>query len=240
MIMSLPEAMRVELPILQELEAVGGRDHVRYLYDRLVRYFPQWTPEAIEHQLELERRRWQSLIQRAGRQLADKGELRRDRTLWELTARGRRRLEAEAMPWGLPEPALEAPVRQRTHLELQRMLIDIGGMLGKHAEAEFEHYDVVWRDAPTSPRQSHVFEVQVAGSVDSALTRLKHAFDTQRSMPFLVVADERSAGFAARRLAGPFYELWSAVTVIGVGELEQLHRALSAQGGLLQKMIARG
>ena len=26
------------------------------------------------------------------------------------------------------------------------MLVEIGRMLGKHAEAEFQHYDVVWRD----------------------------------------------------------------------------------------------
>jgi len=39
--MAYPSAERVELPLLQELAATGGSEHVRFLYDRLVAYFPQ-------------------------------------------------------------------------------------------------------------------------------------------------------------------------------------------------------
>ena len=119
------------------------------------------------------------------------------------------------------------------------MLVEIGRMLGRQAEIEFEYYDVVWRDSPASPRLSHVFEVQVAGSVDSALTRLKHAYDAQRSRVFLIVADERSARFAGRRLTGSFHEIWDAITVIGIGELARLYESLNSQRELLEKIIAR-
>jgi hypothetical protein len=119
------------------------------------------------------------------------------------------------------------------------MLVEIGEMLGRYAEAEFEYYDVVWRDSPASPRLSHVFEVQVAGSVDSALTRLKHAYDSQRSRPFLVIADERAGRFAGRRLTGSFHEIWEAITVIGIGELQSLYESLRGQKELLEKIVAR-
>ena len=235
--MSFPEAARVELPILQELEATGGTDQLRYLYDRLVRYFPQIEASDLEVRTAAGRSRWHLLVQRAGRQLADKGELKRDNTRWQLTDRGRRRVTAESLQVAVEDRAGEPAPREVSHVEAQQMLVEIGQMLGRFAEAEFEHYDVVWRDGPSSPRLSHVFEVQVAGSVDSALTRLKHAYDTQRTRPFLVIADERSAQFADRRLTGSFHEIWEAVTVIGVGELKRLYESLKAQTPLLEKLI---
>jgi hypothetical protein len=235
--MPFPEAERVELPILQELEVTGGSDQLRYLYERLVQYFPQLTPDDLEQRTSANRSGWHRVVQRAGRQLADKGELRRERTRWTLTPKGRRRIEAEAMRPTTASISIEAP-RAISHKDAQAMLVEIGEMLGRYAEAEFEYYDVVWRDSPSSPRLSHVFEVQVAGSVDSALTRLKHAYDAQRSRPFLVIADERAGRFAGRRLTGSFHEIWEAITVIGIGELQSLYESLKAQKELLEKIVA--
>ena len=236
--MPFPEAARVELPILQELHATGGSDHLRYLYDRLVRYFPQLTPQDLALRTETGRSRWHRVVQRAGQQLAARGELRRENLRWELTPAGRRRVEAEAMQLS-PTPARADSVKRTlSHQEAQRMLVEIGAMLGRHAEAEFERYDVVWRDSPAAPRLSHVFEVQISGSVDSALTRLKHAYDAQRSRPILVIADERDTRFAKRRLTGSFHEIWEVVTVIGTGELERLYESLKVQAELLEKLMA--
>ncbi len=237
--MPFPEASRIELPILQELKATGGSDQLRYLYDRLVRYFPQLTPQEVGQRSEAGRSRWHRLVQRAGRQLSVKGELRRDRKRWELTPKGRRRVEAEAMQLELQASDLAPAGPALTHQEAQRMLVEIGRMLGRAAEAEFEHYDVVWRDSPAAPRLSHVFEVQIAGSVDSALTRLKHAYDTQRSRLFLVVAQERDAQLLGRRLKGSFHEIWGKITIIGAGELQRLYEALRAQAPLLSKLALR-
>jgi hypothetical protein len=236
--MAFPDSARVELPILQELEATGGSDQLRYLYDRLVRYFPQLNVEDLSQRTRANRSAWHGVVQRAGRQLEEQGELRRERALWTITPKGRRRIEAEAMRPTIAEAVPEAP-RAATHKEAQAMIVEIGQMLGRYAEAEFEYYDVVWRDAPSSPRLSHVFEVQIAGSVDSALTRLKHAYDAQRSRLFLVIADERSARFAGRRLTGSFHEIWSVITIIGIGELERLYESLKSQRELLDKIIAR-
>lgn len=234
--MPYPEAARVELPILQELDATGGSDRLRYLYDRLVRYFPQLTPEDIDQRNARGRLAWHSVVQRAGRQLIEKGELKREGHRWTITQKGRRRIEEEDLR---PAPTVvkrEAP-RAVSHKEAQEMLVEIGRMLGRHAQAEFDYYDVVWRDSVVSPRLSHVFEVQIAGSVDSALTRLKHAYDAQRSRLFLIIADERAANFAGRRLTGSFHEIWEEVTVIGVGELRRFYESLNAQKELLEKII---
>jgi hypothetical protein len=237
--MPFPETSRLELPILQELKATGGDDQLRYLYERLPRYFPQLTSQDLEDRAESGRSRWARAVQRAGRQLEEKGELRREKNHWKITARGLKRVEAEAMTLDAPAVAADSKEKTLTHKEAQAMLVEIGLMLGKHAESEFEHYDVVWRDAASSPRLSHVFEVQISGSVDSALTRLKHAYDTQRSRPFLVVAGERDRRFAGKRLTGSFHEIWEMITVIGVGELQRLYESLRTQEELLRKLVAR-
>jgi len=212
---------------------------LRYLYERLPRYFPQLTDQDLEERAESGRSRWARAVQRAGRQLEEKGELRREKNHWKITARGLRRVEDEAMTLDAPAAASERKEKTLTHKEAQAMLVEIGLMLGKHAEAEFEHYDVVWRDTASSPRLSHVFEVQISGSVDSALTRLKHAYDAQRSRPFLVIAGERDKRFAGKRLTGSFHEIWDIITVIGVGELERLYEALKTHKDMIGRLVGR-
>src|SRR5215813_9022 len=237
--MSFPETTRLEIPILQELKATGGGDQLRYLYDRLPRYFPQLTDSDLDERADNGRSRWFRAVQRAGRQLEEKGELRREKNLWKITAKGLKRVEAEEMQLDPRSGSVEHKEKALTHKEAQAMLVEIGLMLGKHAEAEFEHYDVVWRDSASSPRLSHVFEVQISGSVDSALTRLKHAYDAQRSRPFLVIAGERDTRFAGKRLTASFHEIWDIIAVIGVGELQRLYDALKSHQMLLEKIVAR-
>ena len=212
---------------------------MRYLYERLPRYFPQLTDQDLDERAENGRSRWSRAVQRAGRQLEEKGELRREKNHWKITPRGLKRVEAEAMTLDSPAGAVERKEKTLTHKEAQTMLVEIGLMLGKHAESEFDHYDVVWRDTASSPRLSHVFEVQISGSVDSALTRLKHAYDAQRSRPFLVIAGERDRRFAGKRLTGSFHEIWDIITVIGVGELQRLYEALKANEDLIEKLVER-
>ena len=224
---------------MQELQATGGADQLRYLYRRLPRYFPQLTSQDLDERAESGRSRWARAVQRAGRRLEEKGELRREKDQWKITARGLKRVEAEAMTPDAAAAPAERKEKTLTHREVQTMLVEIGRRLGKHAEAEFEYYDVVWRDSASSPRLSHVFEVQISGSVDSALTRLKHAYDAQRSRPFLVVAGERDRRFAGKRLSGSFHEIWDIITVIGVGELQRLYEALREHESLLEKLVAR-
>src|ERR1044071_1468811 len=131
--MPFPETSRLELPILQELKATGGADQLRYLYERLPRYSPQLAREDLEDRSESGRSRWARAVQRAGRQLEEKGEFRREKNQWKITARGLKRVEDEAMTLAAPAAA-ERKEKTLTHKEAQAMLVEIGLMLGKHAE----------------------------------------------------------------------------------------------------------
>ena len=242
--MAQPGVARLELPILQELAATGGADDVRFLYERLVAYFPQMND--ADSAPTRDDRRWRRHVQQAGRELDDKRLIERRRGLWTLTPQGRRVVAEEAPSFSFEvaaEPASHAAAEGLSHGDVQQMLIDIGRALGRYAEKEFEYYDVVWREADGSPRISHVFEVQRKGNVDAALAKLKRAYDTQRSKPFLVVASERDTNRANLQMSlartGPFHEIGSVTSVVSFEQLYRLHRALASVSDLLPGFIER-
>jgi hypothetical protein len=243
--MAYPSAERIELPLLQELVATGGVEHARFLYDRLVAYFPQLGREEVQAASNGHRRQWRRLVQAAARGLDDRREIERERGRWKITDRGRRRVSDEALQFTLsePPPVEEAANEGLSHTEVQQMLVEVARALGHAAEAEFDYYDVVWREAPDSPRISHVFEVQRKGNVDAALAKLKRAYDAQRSRPFLVVASERDTNRAERQLSlartGPFHEIGRVTTLLSFEQLRRLHRALTSVEDLLSQLFER-
>lgn len=239
--MAFPEAARLEGPILQELLALGGEERVKFLYWRLVAYFPQLAEPDLNVMTRRRENRWKELVHRAGARLVKKGELHRAAGLWRLTAKGRQRAEAERMLLELPSSVTALTRPTRSHREIQDMLVEIGQALGRYAEKECQRYDVVWKESPLAPRLSHVFEVQVKGKVESALARLKHAYDTQRSKPVLIIADERDHQRARQwlrpYLSGSFHEIGQVTTVWGVEDIERLHRALESIKEMLQELL---
>lgn len=243
--MTYPGVTRLELPILQELAATGGRDDVRYLYERLVAYFPQIDGAAHEARSNGELRVWKRHVQRAGRELADKRLIERQRGLWTITVQGRKRIADEAPSFSFaPEPATaQTGSAALSHTDVQQMLLDIGRVLGHHAESEFDYYDVVWRASETSPRLSHIFEVQRKGNVDAALAKLKRAYEAQRSKPFLIVASERDTNRANFQMnlarTGAFHEIGRVTKILSFEQLHRLHRALTSVEDLLAEFIER-
>ena len=123
------------------------------------------------------------------------------------------------------------------------MLVEVGRVLGYYAQAEFDYYDVVWREGAESPRLSHVFEVQRRGNVDAALAKLKRAYDAQRTRPFLVVASERDTNRAEMQMSlartGAFHEIGSVTTILSFEQLRRLHRALTSVEDILLLIFAR-
>jgi hypothetical protein len=243
--MAYPGAARIELPILQELAATGGVEDVRFLYQRLVPYFPQLTDAEVRAINNGRRSQWRRLVQRAGRALADKRLIERERGRWRITARGRQVAAEENQIFSLAadQGAAEARRSGFTHAEIQRMLVDIGRVLGYHAQVEFDHYDVVWRRSEASPRLSHVFEVQRRGNIDGALARLKRAYEAQRSKPFLIVASERDTNRARKHLSqarsGAFHEIGRVTTIFSFEQLNRLHHALTSVEELLAGIFER-
>lgn len=234
-----PHATRVELPILLELVATNGADDVRYLYARLVRYFPQL---ADEEDAAATSRPWRRLVQKAGRALGERRDIERDgRGRWLITPSGRRRAEAEESRFAVEEPAAPTNHGALGHAEVQQMLLDVGRILGYHAEREHDYYDVVWRASANSPRLSHVFEVQRRGNLDSALAKLKRAYELQRSKPVLVVAGEGDERRATRSIdpdrRGAFHEIGEATEIVSFEQLGRLHRALSGVSDTLAVLL---
>jgi hypothetical protein len=123
------------------------------------------------------------------------------------------------------------------------MLMDVGRVLGYHAESEFEYYDVVWRASEQSPRLSHVFEVQRKGNIDAALAKLKRAYEAQRSKPFLVVTSEHDTERAQKQMSqartGPFHEIGRVTAILSFEQLQRLHRALTSVEDLLADIFER-
>src|SRR5919199_202132 len=244
--MALPGIARLELPILQELVATGGSDDVRFLYRRLVAYFPQFGEDERRALTNGELRGWRRHVQRAGRVLDEKRQIERDkRGRWAITTTGRRRVADEEPSFTITEQAGSQPAGAAsiTHADVQQMLVEIGGALGYHAEVEFDYYDVVWRASAQSQRLSHVFEVQHKGNVDAALAKLKRAYDAQRTRPFLVVASERDTNRAQAQLSlartGAFHEIGRVTTVVSFEQLRRLHRALTSVSDLLALISER-
>jgi hypothetical protein len=241
--MAYPGVARLELPILQELVATGGVEEVRFLYNRLAGYFPQLDEREVRALTNGHRSQWRRLVQRAGRVLEDNRQIERRRGRWTITAVGRKRVADEGQSFSLTDAQEVVRPEALTHGDIQRMLLDIGRVLGYHAESEFEYYDVVWRASESSPRLSHVFEVQHKGNIDAAMAKLKRAYEAQRSKPFLIVASERDTNRANRNMSqartGAFHEIGRATVILSFEQLSRLHRALISVADLLADIFER-
>ncbi len=241
--MTYPSATRIELPILEELIATGGREDVRFLYERLVAYFPQLEDAEIRAIENGHRSQWRRLVQRAGRALDDQRQIERRRGFWTITGAGRQRATDEGQSFSPTEALETARPAPLSHSDIQQMLLDIARVLGYDAQSEFEYYDVVWRASLSSPRLSHVFEVQHKGNIDAALAKLKRAYESQRSKPYLIVASERDTTRALKSMnisrQGPFHEIGGATTILSFEQLSRLHRALTSVEDILRELFER-
>lgn len=231
--MSLPNSSSLEMPILQELIAVGGADDVRFLYNRLTAYFPQLEAREIAEIQKGTNKHWRKAVQKAGKILDDDKLLDRKNGFWELTRKGFEAAQVETSGFTLTKPEIV----QTSHVNIQEILIEIGNSLGFYAEMEFEYYDVVWRESEKSPRISHIFEVQSKGNLDSAFAKLKRAYHNQRTKPFLILSSEKDLNRARQSLAREFQDIESAVTILTFVQIKQIHRNLQPIGEVLVKFL---
>ena len=231
--MPLPLYSNIESPILQELSAVGGTDDVRYLYIRLISYFPSLSDADISSIKNGEQRFWKKAVQKAGKILDEDNLISRVRGTWSLTEKGKKTVAAESE--GLV--SRETENESISHGDIQKFIVKIGQIIGFNAETEFQYYDVVWRESVGSQRLSHVFEVQSKGNLDSAFAKLKRAYDAQRSKIFLILASERDTNRARKSLTQEFRELENVLTILSFVELKKLHDNLSAVADILQNFL---
>jgi len=231
--MSLPLIFNLETPILQELNAVGGTDNVRFLYLRLIQYFPSLSDAEITEIKKGSHKKWRNAVQKAGKTLDEQKFIRRERGIWYITESGNSRVEAETSGFSITQ----TKETLLNHQTIQKMIVEVGASLGFYAETEFEYYDVIWRESKSSPRISHVFEVQSKGNIDSAFAKLKRAFDLQRSKPFLILATERDTRRAIKSLNHEFREIQAEITILSFVEMRKIHENLHSIAAYLPKFL---
>ncbi|HEY0426528.1 MAG TPA: winged helix-turn-helix domain-containing protein [Pyrinomonadaceae bacterium] len=233
--MSLPPNSTIEIPILQELLATGGTDDVRFLYERLIAYFPQISDAEISEIKNGANSNWRKAVQKAGKVLDEKNFIKRNRGLWSITEKGKSVAQEETSGFTLTQ----TKAKELTHLSVQEMLVEIGASLGFHAEIEFEYYDVIWRESVKSQRISHVFEVQSKGNIDSAFAKLKRAYQNQRSKPFLIIASERDLNRAGKSLAHEFQDVESVLTVLSFAQVKKVHQNIKNIADILKDFLLK-
>jgi hypothetical protein len=231
--MTLPISTLIETPILQELSAVGGTDDVRFIYERLIPYFPSLSDAEISQIQNGENTSWKKAVQKAGKLLDEKKLIGRDRGIWVITQSGREKVLSENSDFTVTKKNAE-PLNHQT---IQELLCRIGRILGYYCETEFEFYDVIWRETETSRRISHVFEVQSKGNIDSAFAKLKRAFDAQRSKPFLILASERDTNRANKSLENEFRELSNVISILSFVEIRKTFENLTEIENILPKLL---
>jgi len=122
----------------------------------------------------------------------------------------------------LPPP----PPQPLTHSELAGMLVDLGTLFGKHPEKEHKTipytYDVVWKEVKMG-NPIKVFEVHDKGVLDSALSKLKHAYDIWHADLFLVVTKHKDKEKAKLLLGGTFHGIEGVTTLIQPEEIKEMH-----------------
>ena len=221
------------MPILQELVAIGGADELRYVYQRLIAYFPQLDAKEIAQIQTNKNVKWRKLVQRVGKELDDNGLLTRKRGHWTITERGKQKVDSEAIGFELTK----TKEQKLSHTEIQKKLLSIGEVLGFYTEMEFEFYDVVWREVPRASRLSHVFEVQSKGNIDSAFAKLKRAYVAQRSKIFLVISSERDLNRAKKSLSNEFQDIENDLIILTFAQVQKTHQSINSISEILIKLL---
>ena len=233
--MAIPNSSSIEFPILQELAAVGGSDYLRFLYKRLIAYFPQLSDSEIFEIKNESNNNWRNAVQKAGKILDENKLISRKQGFWTITDKGIEMVKAETSDFTLTR----LDEKQLSHTDVQEMLLEIGFSLGYSAKTEFEFYDVIWRENEITSRLSHVFEVQSKGNLDSAFAKLKRAYEAQRSKPFLVVSSERDLNRARKSLNREFQDINSAVMILTFVQIEQVHQNLKNIAEIIREFLLK-
>ena len=242
--MTIPAKNEMELPVLIEIESAGGELRpTTALFHKLDGYFSQLTNEDLKQTNRSGTNKWENRVHWTRLELVHKKQIDRSTYgIWRITADGRKRIAAEVGEFQ------EAKVtKESVHGKLQRQLEEIGRTLGKFARREWRDgaytYDVVWKEAESLPRITHVFEVQDKGNVVEALVRLKHAYDNWGARLFLIVTGERDRARVDKLLhpflSGAFHEISPFTVVLNPAEVEELHSTLTRHKDVIARFLAR-
>ncbi len=95
--MSFPNKEEIELPILLELDAMGGQAAIQDIYRRVAQHFPEMSAEELGQKLKSGDKKWPNLVRWARLQLLINGEVASSgKGIWRITDKGRQRIERKS------------------------------------------------------------------------------------------------------------------------------------------------
>ncbi len=95
--MAFPTQKDIELPLLEEIEALGGKAEPKALYDPLAKRFtPPLTESDLKEKEKNGRNKWEHRVNLTRAELFRKGEIDSPAFgVWRITEKGRERLRRE-------------------------------------------------------------------------------------------------------------------------------------------------
>ena len=232
--MALPTTKDIELPLLREIEAMGGEARPQALYPRVTAHFPQITEADLQETIARGINKWTNRIQWTRQHLVLKGQLERyPRGVWRITDQGKKRLGTERVaPLLPPHPS---PASPRRHDELKQVMVEIGKKLGYHTSTEegpeYRH-DVLWRRTPYKT-PSHVIEICDGGSLPKDFASLNWANQNWDARGVLIVTDGKDFEKATRQLS-----YHSGITVVKAESVDHLHELVMTDLELLKSIFS--
>ena len=192
--MALPKQKDIELPLLIEIESLGGEANPQELYRRLKAHFPQIMEADLEQTISRGINKWTNRIQWARQSLVSKGELERyPRGIWKITEKGREHLRNQGLvPKGGGEEVAKE-LRPDRHTELKQKMVEIGTNLGYYTSTEEGYvyrHDILWKRGQYKQDPGYVIEVCAGGSLPKDFDALNWANENLGAKGILVAVDE--------------------------------------------------
>lgn len=91
--MPYPRRKEIQIAILTELDAMGGKGRTQDIYDRVGKHFPQITTEELGERFGIGEKKWTNILRWVKLTLVENGEVKSSKfRIWEITDKGRQRI----------------------------------------------------------------------------------------------------------------------------------------------------
>ena len=185
--MAIPSVKYIELPLLKEIEAAGGKAKPAELYDKVAKHFPQLTSadRKARHPIS-DALIWENRVRWARQHLVNKREI--DASvygIWKITDRGRERLGKGVAPPSTDKPAQLSTIGELLDIERQQIRAQLHELLMNLHPQQFEVF------AGTLLESVGFTDVEITkyvgdggidgyGKLDMGVVKVKAAFQVKR------------------------------------------------------------
>ena len=185
--MAIPSVKYIELPLLKEIEAAGGKAKPAELYDKVAKHFPQLTSadRKARHPIS-DALIWENRVRWARQHLVNKREIDASAYgIWKITDRGRERLGKGVAPPSTDKPAQLSTIGELLDIERQQIRAQLHELLMNLHPQQFEVF------AGTLLESVGFTDVEITkyvgdggidgyGKLDMGVVKVKAAFQVKR------------------------------------------------------------